>query len=65
VLHRLSAELLPPCIEKITQSDLPNIWKPRPDQFYQVEKFPYLGTGKLDLRGVKNVAEKLSLEKPA
>jgi len=62
VLHRLTPDLLPGCVEKLTQCDLPNIWKPRPDQFYQVEKFPYLGTGKLDLREVRNTAEKLSVE---
>ncbi|HUE36188.1 MAG TPA: MFS transporter, partial [Candidatus Acidoferrum sp.] len=62
VLHRLAGEQLTGCIEKLTQCDLPNIWKPRPDQFYKVEKFPYLGTGKLDLREVKNQAEKLSVE---
>ena len=63
VLHRLQSDRLPGCVEKLTQCDLPNIWKPRPDQFYQVEKFPYLGTGKLDLREVRNTAEKLSVEK--
>jgi acyl-[acyl-carrier-protein]-phospholipid O-acyltransferase/long-chain-fatty-acid--[acyl-carrier-protein] ligase len=65
VLHRLPVDSLPACIEKLTQSDLPNIWKPRPDQFFKVEKFPYLGTGKLDLREVKNMAGKLSVEGPA
>ena len=65
VLHRLTGEQLTGCIEKLTQCDLPNIWKPRPDQFYKVEKFPYLGTGKLDLREVKNQAEKLSVEEAA
>ena len=64
VLHRLPPDRLPPCIEKLSQSDLPNIWKPRPDQFYHVETFPYLGTGKLDLREVRNMAEKLSVEEP-
>ncbi|HEX3625567.1 MAG TPA: acyl-[ACP]--phospholipid O-acyltransferase [Verrucomicrobiae bacterium] len=62
VLHRLPADKLAECVGKLTQCDLPNIWKPRPDQFYQVEKFPYLGTGKLDLREVKNMAQKLSVE---
>ncbi|HEY1788374.1 MAG TPA: acyl-[ACP]--phospholipid O-acyltransferase [Verrucomicrobiae bacterium] len=62
VLHRLRPEQLAGCVEKLTQCDLPNIWKPRQDQFYQVEKFPYLGTGKLDLREVRNMAEKLSVE---
>jgi acyl-[acyl-carrier-protein]-phospholipid O-acyltransferase / long-chain-fatty-acid--[acyl-carrier-protein] ligase len=60
VLHRLPADKLSACVEKLTQCDLPNIWKPRPDQFYQVEKFPYLGTGKLDLKQVRNMAEKLA-----
>lgn len=62
VLHRLSAELLEECAEKLAQCDLPNIWKPRPDQFFVVENFPYLGTGKLDLREVRNMAERLSAE---
>jgi acyl-[acyl-carrier-protein]-phospholipid O-acyltransferase / long-chain-fatty-acid--[acyl-carrier-protein] ligase len=62
VLHRLPPDQLPGCVEKLTQCDLPNIWKPRPDQFFQVEKFPYLGTGKLDLREVRNLAQKLAGE---
>ena len=62
VLHRLTPEQLNGCVEKLTQCDLPNIWKPRPDQFFNVEQFPYLGTGKLDLREVRNTAQKLSVE---
>jgi acyl-[acyl-carrier-protein]-phospholipid O-acyltransferase/long-chain-fatty-acid--[acyl-carrier-protein] ligase len=64
VLHRLPPDHLSACVEKLTQCDLPNIWKPRPDQFFRVEKFPYLGTGKLDLREVRNMAQKLSVEQP-
>lgn len=64
VLHRLPPDRLQACLEKLTQCDLPNIWKPRPDQFFQVEKFPYLGTGKLDLREVRNMAQKVSVEEP-
>jgi acyl-[acyl-carrier-protein]-phospholipid O-acyltransferase/long-chain-fatty-acid--[acyl-carrier-protein] ligase len=56
VLHRLKPEQLQPCIEKLAQSDLPNLWKPRPEQFIYVEALPYLGTGKLDLRKVKELA---------
>jgi len=37
---------------------LPALWKPRPDQFLHVEALPYLGTGKLDLRRIKEVALK-------
>jgi acyl-[acyl-carrier-protein]-phospholipid O-acyltransferase/long-chain-fatty-acid--[acyl-carrier-protein] ligase len=49
-----------PVIEKLAASDLPNLWKPRPDQFFHVEKLPYLGTGKLDLRAVKELARQKS-----
>jgi acyl-[acyl-carrier-protein]-phospholipid O-acyltransferase/long-chain-fatty-acid--[acyl-carrier-protein] ligase len=56
VLHKLPDETLASCLEKLAQSDLPNLWKPRADQFFHVENFPLLGTGKLDLRKVKEVA---------
>jgi acyl-[acyl-carrier-protein]-phospholipid O-acyltransferase / long-chain-fatty-acid--[acyl-carrier-protein] ligase len=59
VLHKLSNEALPPCLEKLSQTDLPNLWKPRADQFFHVDAFPYLGTGKLDLRKVKDLANQL------
>ncbi len=56
VLHKLPDDKLAPCLEKLAQSDLPNLWKPRADQFFRVEQFPLLGTGKLDLRKVKEAA---------
>ncbi|HEX9045685.1 MAG TPA: acyl-[ACP]--phospholipid O-acyltransferase [Verrucomicrobiae bacterium] len=60
VLHRMSEAELPGCLEKFAASDLPNLWKPKADAFYRVENFPLLGTGKLDLRGVKELAVKLA-----
>jgi len=36
---------------------LPNIWVPSPDSFIQVEKIPVLGTGKLDLKGLAELAK--------
>ena len=60
VLHRLAEKDLPACLEKFAASDLPNLWKPKADAFYRVESFPMLGTGKLDLRGVKETAAKLA-----
>ena len=60
VLHKLPDDKLQTCLEKLTQCDLPNLWKPRADQFFRVEAFPLLGTGKLDLRGVKERAEAFS-----
>jgi acyl-[acyl-carrier-protein]-phospholipid O-acyltransferase/long-chain-fatty-acid--[acyl-carrier-protein] ligase len=63
VLHRLSEAELQVCIQRLSQSDLPNLWKPRADQFFRVDAFPYLGTGKLDLRKVKDLASQLGIEK--
>jgi acyl-[acyl-carrier-protein]-phospholipid O-acyltransferase/long-chain-fatty-acid--[acyl-carrier-protein] ligase len=40
----------------LAAAGLPNIWIPSPDSFCQVEEIPVLGTGKLDLRGLKNLA---------
>ncbi len=65
VLHKLTAEKLQPVLDKLGQSELPNLWKPRADQFFQVEAFPYLGTGKLDLRKIKELASQLSGAVPA
>jgi acyl-[acyl-carrier-protein]-phospholipid O-acyltransferase/long-chain-fatty-acid--[acyl-carrier-protein] ligase len=56
VLHKLTDGKLEPCLEKLAKSDLPNLWKPRPDQFFHIEAFPYLGSGKLDLRRVREIA---------
>ncbi|MGC3960233.1 MAG: acyl-[ACP]--phospholipid O-acyltransferase [Verrucomicrobiota bacterium] len=56
VLHKLTADKLQPVLEKLTASDLPNLWKPKADAFVAMAAFPMLGTGKLDLRKVKEVA---------
>jgi acyl-[acyl-carrier-protein]-phospholipid O-acyltransferase/long-chain-fatty-acid--[acyl-carrier-protein] ligase len=60
VLHKLSPEQLQPCLEKLAQCDLPNLWKPRPDQFFHIDALPYLGTGKLDLRKAREIAAERS-----
>ncbi|HTY61186.1 MAG TPA: acyl-[ACP]--phospholipid O-acyltransferase [Acidobacteriota bacterium] len=60
VFHKLDEESLQSCIEKLAKSELPNLWKPRADRFVRVETFPYLGTGKLDLRRIREMAEQAS-----
>lgn len=35
---------------------LPNLWIPSTDSYVEVEKIPVLGTGKLDLKGIRDVA---------
>jgi len=62
VLHKLAADALPVVLEKLAACDLPNLWKPKADAFYRVENFPMLGTGKLDLRSVKETAARLAVQ---
>jgi len=62
VLHRLAAGALQTCLEKFAACELPNLWKPKADAFCYVENFPLLGTGKLDLRTVKELAGKLAVK---
>jgi len=37
---------------------LPNLFIPKKDNFVKVDKIPVLGTGKVDLRGLKETASK-------
>ncbi len=56
VLHKLAEAPLRACLERLGQCDLPNLWKPRADQFFHVDAFAYLGTGKLDLCRLRELA---------
>lgn len=56
VLHTLPDDKLQGCLTQLGKSDLPPLWKPRPDQFVHVGSLPYLGTGKIDLRRLKEIA---------
>jgi acyl-[acyl-carrier-protein]-phospholipid O-acyltransferase/long-chain-fatty-acid--[acyl-carrier-protein] ligase len=60
VLHTLDPEALQATLEKLSQAGLPNLWMPRPNQFFLVEELPFLGTGKLDLRRIREIAVDLS-----
>jgi acyl-[acyl-carrier-protein]-phospholipid O-acyltransferase/long-chain-fatty-acid--[acyl-carrier-protein] ligase len=60
VLHRLAGDELAAGLERFAGCDLPNLWKPKADAFFHVDNFPLLGTGKLDLRAVKDLAARLA-----
>jgi len=62
VLHTLTEQKLKECIDKLPQSGLPNLWIPRAGAFFHVPSLPYLGTGKLDLRRIRELACTLSGE---
>jgi acyl-[acyl-carrier-protein]-phospholipid O-acyltransferase/long-chain-fatty-acid--[acyl-carrier-protein] ligase len=45
--------------QKLAETDLPRLWIPKRENLYRVEALPQLGSGKLDLRGLKVRAEEL------
>jgi acyl-[acyl-carrier-protein]-phospholipid O-acyltransferase / long-chain-fatty-acid--[acyl-carrier-protein] ligase len=60
VVTTLSADMLSPVLEKLSQCDLPALWKPKANLFFHTETLPLLGTGKMDLRGVKALAASMT-----
>lgn len=42
--------------EKLRELDIPNLWKPNPNDWIPVEQLPLLGTGKLDFRSMNEIA---------
>jgi len=57
----VSAEIGPADVwQRLADTDLPRLWLPKRENVYSVESLPLLGTGKLDLRGVKTLAHQLS-----
>ena len=61
VLHTLDETAIPDVLSKLPAIGLPNLFIPSRHHFVKVDALPVLGTGKLDLRGVKRIAmERLS-----
>jgi acyl-[acyl-carrier-protein]-phospholipid O-acyltransferase/long-chain-fatty-acid--[acyl-carrier-protein] ligase len=57
VLHT-KLSMTPGEITKRLQAEgLPNLYIPSEDSFFEVEQIPVLGTGKLDLRGMQQLAK--------
>ncbi len=44
--------------ERLNQKDLPKIWIPKRENFHQVDDIPLLGSGKRDLKKIKEMALK-------
>jgi acyl-[acyl-carrier-protein]-phospholipid O-acyltransferase/long-chain-fatty-acid--[acyl-carrier-protein] ligase len=45
---------------RLSETDLPKLWLPKLENIHRVDELPLLGTGKLDLRGVRARALELS-----
>jgi acyl-[acyl-carrier-protein]-phospholipid O-acyltransferase / long-chain-fatty-acid--[acyl-carrier-protein] ligase len=46
--------------QRLSETDLPRLWLPKRENIYQLDCLPNLGSGKLDLRGMKAKAQELS-----
>ncbi len=46
---------------RLNQSSLPKLWVPKKECFYNVENIPLLGSGKLDLKKIKALAQECLL----
>ena len=57
VIHTADDALLEKVLAGMAKASIPNLWKPRKDQFISVPELPYLGSGKLDLKGLQQIAE--------
>lgn len=56
VVHKPLSKPVDQVIAELNAAGLPNLWVPSRDSFLEVEDIPHLGTGKVDLRGLKNLA---------
>jgi acyl-[acyl-carrier-protein]-phospholipid O-acyltransferase/long-chain-fatty-acid--[acyl-carrier-protein] ligase len=65
VLHTLAEDRLTMCLSQLNEIGLPNLWTPRQDSFFRVESLPCLGSGKLDLRRIRELAQDLASQRSA
>jgi acyl-[acyl-carrier-protein]-phospholipid O-acyltransferase / long-chain-fatty-acid--[acyl-carrier-protein] ligase len=56
VLHKPFAKPIAEVLNELQAAGLPNLWIPSPESFLEMENIPLLGTGKLDLKAVKDTA---------
>jgi acyl-[acyl-carrier-protein]-phospholipid O-acyltransferase / long-chain-fatty-acid--[acyl-carrier-protein] ligase len=63
VLHTVDDGQVQHAFDALCAKDLPNLFLPKRDQFYKVDSIPILGTGKLDLRALRKMAEEAVKDK--
>ena len=59
VLYTTSHKTADEMRQELTDAGLPNIFIPSADSFHKVDSLPLLGTGKLDLKGIKETAQEI------
>ena len=56
VFHLPTDRSIPDLITKLRDRGLPNLWVPSATSFAEIEEIPVLGSGKLDLRRISELA---------
>lgn len=59
VLHKLDEPVLAAFLRELPKLELPNLWIPKASQFFRVAELPLLGSGKLDLPRLNQLARQL------
>jgi acyl-[acyl-carrier-protein]-phospholipid O-acyltransferase/long-chain-fatty-acid--[acyl-carrier-protein] ligase len=62
VLHTVDESGLDELLAKLSATGLPNLFIPKRNRFFRVETLPMLGSGKLDLRALKEIAAERALD---
>ena len=57
VIHKRFEKPVDDVLNELAGKGIPNLWIPSADCFLETEDIPPLGTGKLDLKGIKTLAE--------
>ncbi len=65
VLHKLREPAISDLLARLPKLELPNLWIPKANQFFAVDELPLLGTGKVDLRKLAEMARRLSAQDSA
>lgn len=61
VVHTLDDDAFDLLMSKLGDTGMPNLWIPKQKAFYKVDEIPVLGTGKMDIKGVKALARQLDI----
>jgi acyl-[acyl-carrier-protein]-phospholipid O-acyltransferase/long-chain-fatty-acid--[acyl-carrier-protein] ligase len=65
VVHKPLHKSIDEVLKELAESGIPNLWMPSRDSFLEVNGIPLLGTGKLDLKGLKELALEKFCSEPA
>ncbi|MSR58552.1 MAG: MFS transporter [Planctomycetaceae bacterium] len=56
IIHKPLPKSIEQIVSELGESGIPNLWIPSRDSFLEVAEIPHLGTGKVDLKGLKMLA---------